>query len=110
MSNLDKEAHMVVRKPALRERGPSRASRNVATESDRLLAEICCERRALMRADAVLRCFAAALEYNSWTADEPDYADAIAVASQLISQSIERLESRAAMPVGSAHCEPESAT
>lgn len=103
---------MVVSKLALRERRPrSRARRDVVSGSDRLLAEIRRERRALMRADAVLRCVAAALEYDGWVADEPDYAEAIAVASQLISQSIERLESRADWPtVGSVHSEPESST
>ena len=35
------------------------------------------ERRALMRADAVLRCVAVALEYDGWTSDEPDYAEAM---------------------------------
>jgi hypothetical protein len=45
-----------------------------------------------MRADAVLRCVAVALEYDGWTSDEPDYAEAIEVARRLVSQSIERLE------------------
>jgi hypothetical protein len=46
-----------------------------------------------MCADAVMQCVAVALEYDGWTSDEPDYADAIAVVRNLISQSIERLES-----------------
>lgn len=54
------------------------------------------ERRALMRADAVLRCVAVALEYDGWSSDEPDYAEAIGVARTLISQSMERLESHPA--------------
>ena len=62
-------------------------------ESERLLSTVYRERRTLMRADAVLRCVAVALEYDGWTADEPDYAEAIGVARNLISQSIERLES-----------------
>lgn len=50
------------------------------------------ERRALMRADAILRCVAFALEYDDWRSDEPDYAEAIAVARDLISRAAERLE------------------
>jgi hypothetical protein len=50
------------------------------------------ERRTLMRADAVLRCVAFALEYDDWRSDEPDYAEAIDVARNLISQAVERLE------------------
>lgn len=50
------------------------------------------ERRALMRADAILRCVAVAMEYEDWSLDEPDYAEAIEVARNLILQSIERLE------------------
>jgi hypothetical protein len=50
------------------------------------------ERRTLMRADAVLRCVAVALEYDGWTDDEPDYAEAIGVVRHLILQSIDRLE------------------
>ena len=46
----------------------------------------------MTRADAVLHCVAVALEYDDWTADEPDYADAVGVARDLISHSIERLE------------------
>ena len=48
-----------------------------------------------MRADAILRCIAVALEYNDWSFDDPDYAEAIEAARNLISQSIERLELRA---------------
>jgi hypothetical protein len=80
---------MIATKLASKERG----RRNRAhTESD-LMSVVHCERRELMRADAVLRCIAVALEYDGWTSDEPDYAEAIGVARHLVSQSIERLES-----------------
>jgi hypothetical protein len=59
----------------------------------RRLTTVGSERRALMRADAVLRCVAVALEYDDWSFDGPDYAEAVEVARNLISQSIERLES-----------------
>jgi hypothetical protein len=55
---------------------------------------VCSERRALMRADAVLRCVAVALEYDDWNCDGSDYAEAIEAARNLIATSIERLESR----------------
>lgn len=85
---------MVANKRALKERGKrALAHSSGAPQSDRQLTVVCSERRALMRADAVLRCVAVALEYDGWTSDEPDYAEAIGVARQLISQSIERLES-----------------
>ena len=103
---------MAANKRASKERGrTTRAHSNSAVRSNQRLSAVRRERRALMRANAVLRCVAAALEYDGWAADEPDHADAIAVASQLISQSIERLESRADLPtVGSVHSEPESST
>ena len=64
-----------------------------------------------MRADAVLRCVAAALEYGGGAADEPHYADATGLASLLISQSIERLESRSDLPIiEAARPDPEGAT
>lgn len=70
----------------------NRAQASGVIRSDRLPVAVRHERRELMRADAVLRCVAVALEYDGWTSDEPDYAEAIGVARQLISQSIERLE------------------
>ncbi len=64
-----------------------------------------------MRADAVLRCVAVALEYDGWISDEPDYAEAIGVARDLILQSIERLESHSgSSTVASAGSELESST
>lgn len=103
---------MAASKLASNRRGRRNRARSTGhVRSDRLPIAVSSERRALMRADAVLRCVAAALEYDGWAADEPDYADAIAVASQLISQSIERLESRADLPTaGSVDSEPESST
>jgi hypothetical protein len=81
---------MVANKLASKERG----RRNRAhTESDLPVSAVHRERRALMGADAVLRCVAVALEYDGWTSDEPDYTEAIEAARNLISQSIERLES-----------------
>jgi hypothetical protein len=62
-----------------------------------------------MRADAVLRCVAVALEYDGWSPDEPDYAEAIGVARLLVSQSIERLESHSdASTASSASSEGDS--
>jgi hypothetical protein len=103
---------MVASKPASKELGPrNRTHRNAVIRSSQLLAEISRERRALMRADAVLRCVAAALEYGDGAADEPDYADAIGAASLLISQSIERLEAHSGLPIIEAvRSEPEGAT
>ncbi len=90
---------MVTRKPTSKQRG-RRSSKSqgpsVVVPSERRLTTVCSERRALMRADAVLRCVAIALEYDGWTDDEPDYVEAIGVARNLISESIERLESRSA--------------
>lgn len=84
---------------------------NGAVRPDRRLTDVGRERRALMRADAVLRCVAIALEYDGWTSDEPDYAEAIGVARDLISQSIERLESHSgSSTVASAGSELESST
>jgi hypothetical protein len=81
---------MVASKLASKERG--RRDR-AHTESDLHVSALDTERRALMRADAVLRCVAVALEYDGWTSGEPDYAEAIGAACDLISQSTERLES-----------------
>jgi hypothetical protein len=99
---------MAASKVASNERG----RRNRAhPRSDRLLVAVCRERRALMRADAVLRCVAIALEYDGWTSDEPDYAEALGVARHLISQSIERLESHSdPSTAGSVRSDPESST
>jgi hypothetical protein len=91
---------MAANKRASKEVEPRRRQEpNRAVPSKRLLATACSERRALMRADAILRCVAVALEYGDWSSDEPDYVEAIEVARNLVSQSIERLESH-----------PESAT
>jgi len=80
---------MVAGKLASKERGRENRAH---TESDLPVSAVHHERRALMRADAVLRCVAVALEYDGWTSDEPDYAEAIGAACDLISQSTERLE------------------
>ena len=89
-----------------------RGRRNHAhPESERLLSTVYRERRTLMRADAVLRCVAVALEYDGWSADEPDYAEAIGVARNLISQSIERLESHSdSSTTGSVPSDSDSST
>jgi hypothetical protein len=85
---------MTESKRASKERGRRTRTRPTRpVRPDRRLMAVRSERRALMRADAVLRCVAVALEYDGWTSDEPDYADAIGAARQLISRSIERLES-----------------
>lgn len=85
---------MAANKRVSRERVRSASvNSNVAVASDLRRTAARSERRALMRADAVLRCVAIAVEYDGWTSDEPDYAEAIEVARHLISQSIERLES-----------------
>jgi hypothetical protein len=69
------------------------------------------ERRTLMRADAVLRCVAVALEYDGWTDDEPDYVEAIAVARHLILRSIGRLETHSVpLTVGPVRSDAESPT
>src|SRR5687768_10977632 len=87
-----------------------RARRDGAhTESDLPVSAVHRERRALMRADAVLRCVAVALEYDGWTSDEPDYAEAIGAARHLISQSIEGLEMHSdSSTVGSVSSDSES--
>jgi hypothetical protein len=72
----------------------NREDSNGSIRSDQPLITAFRERRALMRADAVLRCVAVALEYDDWSSDGPDYVEAIEVARSLISQSIEQLESR----------------
>jgi hypothetical protein len=87
----------------------TRARTNVV-QSERRLTVMCGERRELMRADAVLRCIAVALEYDGWTSDEPDYAEAIDVARHLISRSIERLESRGSPTTRSVRSGSESST
>jgi hypothetical protein len=99
-------------KRASKERGrTSREDSNGFIPADRQLTTSYSERRALMRADAILRCVAVALEYDDWSIDEPDYAEAIEVARNLISQSIERLESHSqSSAVGSARSGRESST
>jgi hypothetical protein len=96
---------MVASKLASKERG----RRNRAhTESDLPMSAVHHERRALMRAHAVLRCVAVALEYDGWTSDEPDYAEAIEAARNLISQTTERLESHSdSSAVGSVRSDSE---
>ena len=97
---------MAARRRVSKERGRStRAQTGAAVWRDPRSTE----RRTLMRADAVLRCVAVALEYDGWTADEPDYAEAIAVARHLISQSIDRLE-LCLDAAASVHSEPETST
>ena len=86
---------MVASKLASKERG--RRDR-AHTESDLHVSAVDSERRALMRADAVLRCVSIALEYDGWTSDEPDYAEAIEAARNLISKSTERMESHSDSP------------
>lgn len=84
---------MAARKRASNERGrTSRECSAGVVSLGRQPTTVGSERRALMRADAILRCVAVALEYEGWSIDEPDYAEAIDVARNLISQSIERLE------------------
>ena len=81
------------------------------TRPDRQFSAVRRERRALMSANAVLRCVAVALEFEDWTSDEPDYADAIGVARQLISESIDRLESHSdSSTVGSSSSEADGST
>jgi hypothetical protein len=101
---------MVANKRASKEDGQRTTSHsNGAIRSDRRLTGVRSERRALMRADAVLRCVAIALEYDGWTSDEPDYAEAIGVARHLISQSIEGLEMHSdSSTVGSVSSDSES--
>ena len=103
---------MATRKRASKEhRRRSREDSNGVVPSDRPLTTVGSERRALMRADAVLRCVAVALEYDDWSFDEPDYAEAIEVARKLISQSIERLEPHSESAVaGSVRYRRESST
>lgn len=103
---------MAASKLASRERGRrNRAHPSSVTAPNRLLIGVRSERRALMRADAVLRCVAVALEYDGWTSDEPDYVEAIGVARSLISQSIERLESHSdSSTVDAVPSKPESST
>ena len=103
---------MATRKRVSKERGrSSREDSNGVVPSHRPLTTVGSERRALMRAEAVLRCAAVALEYKDWNFDEPDYADAIEVARNLISQSIERLESHSeSAAAGSVRYRRESST
>lgn len=103
---------MAASKLTSREQGRmNRARLSVGTAgSDPLRQAVRRERRALMRADAVLRCVAVALEYDDWTSEEPDYAEAIGAARFLISQSIDRLEPHAdSSPVGSPDSEQQTA-
>jgi hypothetical protein len=60
-----------------------------------LLEILSVERRRLMKADAVLGCVAFALLYEDWLEDpsRPCFADAVAVAQELVSESIGRLSS-----------------
>jgi hypothetical protein len=98
---------MTANKRVSNERGRgARASTSATVRSDPRMRE----RRTLMRADAVLRCVAVALEYDGWTDDEPDYAEAIGVARHLIVQSIERLEAHSGSTVGSLPSDSESST
>lgn len=55
---------------------------------------ICMERRRLMRADAVLGCVAFALLYEDWLEgpNRPCFADAVAVAQDLVMQTARRLD------------------
>jgi hypothetical protein len=94
---------MAANKRTLKQHGQrTRASSKAAVRPDPQFTAMVSERRALMRADAILRCVAVALEYDDWSFDEPDYAEAIEVARNLILQSIERLESRSSSsPAGS---------
>lgn len=79
--------------------------------SDRLRRAVRHERRVLIGADAILRCVVIALEYEDWSSDEPDYAEAIGVVRHLISQSVERLESHADSPTArSVQPAPEGST
>ena len=103
---------MATRKRASNERGQrSREDSNGVVLSDRRLTTVYSERRALMRADAVLRCVAFALEYDDWSFDGSDYAEVIEVARNLVSQSIERLESHPeSATAGSVRSQRESST
>jgi hypothetical protein len=49
-------------------------------------------RRRLQRAHSAFCCIAVALEYDGWTSRDPDYADAIDTANQLVEESLERLD------------------
>jgi hypothetical protein len=86
----------------------SREDPTGVVSSRRRLTTTCSERRALMRADAILRCVAFALEYADWRSDDPDYAEAIEAACSLISQSIGRLESHPDLTTGPVRSDSES--
>lgn len=103
---------MTTRKRAPNERGRrNREDPNSVVPSGRRLTTVGSERRELMRADAVLRCVAVALEYDDWNSDASDYAEAIEVARNLISQSIERLEAHSeSAAAGCVRFRPESST
>lgn len=102
---------MAANKRASKTQGRRTHDHSNGVRPDRRLTDVGRERRALMRADAVLRCVAVALEYDGWISDEPDYAEAIGVARDLILQSIERLESHSgSSTVASAGSELESST
>lgn len=78
---------------------------------DRQFIDVFSERRALMRADAALRCVAVALEYDGWTSDAPDHADAIGVVHELISRSMSDWNRVQASPTaGSVSFAQESST
>jgi hypothetical protein len=64
-----------------------------ATRSGALLEIVSVERIQLMKADAVLGCVAFALLYEDWLQGprRPCFADAVAVAQDLITRSVDRL-------------------
>ena len=51
------------------------------------------ERRRLMKAEAVLGCVAFALLYEDWleVTSRPSFTDAVSVAQELVSETVERL-------------------
>jgi hypothetical protein len=55
---------------------------------------ICSERKQLMKAEAVLGCVAFALLYEEWFEgpNRPSFTDAVAVARDLVHESVARLE------------------
>jgi hypothetical protein len=84
---------MASNKRVSKERGPKgRADSSCIIESEQRVSALRSDRRLLMRANSVLGCVAVALEYDGPKSEELDFADAIEVARELISQSIERLE------------------
>jgi hypothetical protein len=63
--------------------------------SGALMEIVSAERTRLMKADAVLGCVACAMLYEDWLQgpSRPCFADAVAVAQDLITQAIDRLGS-----------------